>query len=147
MNTDLPPTHPSPAPEIQPPPLPNRKRGPARSLWLFLILALTLLYIGPLRTEVSFTDENGRPPSSFEVTLRSGDREKKALVENGRLRFTRYLWKEIVVTDESCLKSTHEVTGRKMAVSIERNALGKLRGAATALPSVPQRGDPDPKDE
>ena len=127
--------------------MPNRKRGPARSLWLFLILALTLLYIGPLRTEVSFTDDAGRLPPPFEVTLRSGSSEKKVTVEKGRLHFLRYRWQEIDVTDLSHIRSTHSVIGGKMAIVIERNAILKLRDAATGLPSIPQRGDPDPKDE
>ena len=121
--------------------MPGRKRGPARSLWLFLLVALYLIYIGPVRTEVRFTDDSGRVPRPFEVTLRSGEREKKVTVEEGKLGVIRFLWREVDVTDLSYIRSVHPVDGGKLELTIERNAILKLRDAATGLPSVPQRGD------
>ena len=132
------------APQPQAPQLPNRKRGPARSLWLFLLLAALLVWIGPLRTEVEFRNDAGRIPAPFEVTLRSGKKTKKVMVEDGNLRFLRPRWHELDVTDTGYIRSIHRVKDGKMKIVIERNALLRLRDAAAGQPSVPQRGDPDP---
>lgn len=110
-------------------------------MWLFLLVALYLIYTGPIRAEARFTDDAGHVPRDFEVTLRSGDREKHVRVEEGKLHFIRFLWSEIDVTDLSYLRSVHPVDGGKLELTIERNAILKLRDAATGLPSVPQRGD------
>lgn len=136
-----------PAPQPQVPPLPNRKRGPARSLWLFLLLALLLIWIGPLRTEVEFRNDVGRIPAPFEVTLRSGKKHKKVRVEDGSLHFLRPRWRELDVTDPGYIRSVHRVKEGKMKIVIERNALLRLREAAAGGPSVPQRGDPDPAED
>ena len=140
---------PPPLPERQQGPLPppSRKRGPARSIWLFFLLALALLYFGPLRTEVDFVDDVGRLPGDFEVTLRSGEKEKKVIVSEGHLDLLRYRWQEIDVTDLGYIRSTHAVKEGKMSVAIERNAIRRMKDAAIGLPSVPQRGDPDPRDD
>lgn len=106
---------------------------------------MALLYFGPLRTEVNFVDDLGRQPLVFEVTLRSGAREKKVTVSEGRLTLLRYRWQEVDVTDLSYIRSTHPVRGGEMNLEIQRNAIRKLKDAATGLPSVPQRGDPDPR--
>jgi hypothetical protein len=140
--TDLPPPLPQPAP------LPRRKR----SLWpwsvaLVAMAAVVAIYLGPLRIEVDFTDDAGHVPAPFEVTLRSSRSEKKVVAKNGRLHLIRGLWSELEVTDLSYLRSSHPVAGGKMHLVIERNALLKLKHAATGQPSVPQRGDPDPRDE
>ncbi|QJE95656.1 hypothetical protein [Luteolibacter luteus] len=127
--------------------MPGRKRGPARSIWLFLLLALVLLYGGPLRTEVNFVDDLGRLPPDFEVTLRSGGSEQKVIVSEGHLNLFRYRWQELDVSDLNYLRSIHPLRGREMNVTIERNSIRRLKDAASGLPSVPQRGDPDPKGE
>jgi hypothetical protein len=137
---------PPPLPTRQPaPPLPSRKRGPARSIWLFFLLALALLYFGPLRTEVNFADDAGRLPGDFEVTLRSGQRERKVIVSEGHLNLLRYRWQEIDVTDLNYIRSTHAVKSGEMNIEVERNSIRRLKDAAIGLPSVPQRGDPDPR--
>ena len=136
----------SPPPvQIAPPPVPARKRGPARSLWIFLALAVVLFYFGPLRVEVRFTDDVGHVPGPFEAVLRSDSTEEKVTVEKGRLNLLRGRWKELEITDDSYLRATHGVLRGKMNLVIERNALLKLREASGGLPSVPQHGDPDPR--
>lgn len=131
----------------EPPSLHTRKRGPARSLWLFILLALVLVYIGPMRTEVHFTNDAGRLPGPFEVTLRSGKRQKKVMVEDGHLHLLRYRWNEIDVTDLSYIRSIYPVREGKMKLVIDRNMLLRLRDAARGQASIPQRGDPDPQDD
>ena len=86
-------------------------------------------------------------PADFEVTLRSGEKEERVTVEKGSLHFLRFRWKEIEVTDPSYLLTSHEVTGGTMEISIERNSIRKLKDAATGLPSVRQKGDPDPRED
>ena len=149
MNPEPLPFEPPPLPgrEQIPLPAPGRKRGPARSIWLFFLLALALLYLGPLRTEIDFVDDAGRLPGDFEVTLRSGDREQKVTVSEGNLNLLRYRWQEIDVTDLNYIRSTHAVKEGKMSIAIERNAIRRMKDAAIGLPSVPQRGDPDPRDD
>ena len=48
-------------------------------------------------------------------------------------------------TDDGYLRAIEKVHGRNMRVILERNALLKLKQASNGQPSVPQRGDPDPK--
>lgn len=108
---------------------------------------LAALFLGPLRSEVHFRDDAGRLPTPFYVTLRSGDTEKKVLVKNGRLRLLRGRWRDLQVTDSFYESTIHPLRGRKMNFEIERNLRLKLKQASTGTPSVPQRGDPDPRDE
>ena len=99
-------------------------------MWLFILLALVLVYIGPMRTEVHFTNDAGRLPGPFEVTLRSGKRQKKVMVEDGHLHLLRYRWNEIDVTDLSYIRSIYPVREGKMKLVIDRNMLLRLRDAA-----------------
>lgn len=139
---------PPPLPAPEPPPLPERK--PRRwhyGLPLAAIAALVAIYLGPLRVEVDFTDDGGHIPAPFEVTLHSGSFEKKVTAEKGRINLLRGLWRELEVTDHYYIRSTHPVRGGSMKLVIERNTLLKLKHAATGNPSVPQRGDPDPRED
>ena len=140
---------PPPLPPLEPPPLPERKKRRWRRFILPLaaMAALVAIYVGPLRVEVDFTDDAGRMPAPFEVTLRSALFEKKVTTENGRLNLLRGLWREIEVTDTYYIRSNHRVRGGSMRLVIERNTLLKLKHAATGQPSIPQRGDPDPKED
>ncbi|MCW1924329.1 hypothetical protein OKA05_17315 [Luteolibacter arcticus] len=140
---------PLPSPHAEPPPLPERKkrRWPYAILLLVPIAALIALYLGPLRVEVDFTDDAGHVPGSFEVTLHSGRSQKKVMTEDGRLTLIRGLWREVEVTDLSYIRSSHPVHGGSMQLVIQRNTLLKLKHAATGQPSVPQRGDPDPRED
>ena len=142
---------PLPLPALEPPPLPERnERKPRRwhyGLPLAAIAALIAIYVGPLRVEVYFTDDAGRIPAPFEVTLHSGNFEKKVTAENGRINLIRGMWRELEVTDHYYVRSSYPVRGGNMKLGIERNALLKLKQAATGTPSIPQRGDPDPKDD
>ena len=139
---------PPPLPSPEPPPLPERKqRRWHYGLPLAGIAALIAIYVGPLRVEVDFTDDAGHTPAPFEVTLRSGLFEKKVMAENGRINLLRGLWREVEVTDTYYIRSSHPVRGVSMQLAIERNTLLKLKHAATGQPSVPQRGDPDPKED
>jgi hypothetical protein len=139
------PDEPPPLPPQEPPPLPRRKRHRPHALLAVPAAALLALYMGPLRVEVTFVDDAGRVPGPFEVTLRSGDTEKKTTAEDGRLHLLRGRWHELEVTDLSYVRSSRPISGGKMNVIIERNTLLKLKQAAIGTPSVPQRGDPDPK--
>lgn len=137
---------PPPLPPLEPPPLPRRtRRWHYYGFPLAAIAALVAIYLGPLRVEVRFTDDAGHVPGPFEVTLRSGTTEEKVLAEKGRLNLLRGRWRELEVTDLSYIRSSHPVRGGKMNVTIERNTVLKLKQAAIGTPSVPQRGDPDPK--
>lgn len=140
MNADLPP----PLPDRDPPPLPapRKKRRWPPALFLLITAALAAIYIGPLRMEVRFLDDAGRVPAPFQLTLRSATAEKEVLVKNGRLNLLRGRWQDLEITDLSYLRAIHPARGGTIA--IERNTLLKLRQAATAGPSVPQRGDPPP---
>lgn len=143
MMDDLPP--PLPDREAPPLPAPPKKRRWPPAVFLLVAATLAALYIGPLRMEIRFVDDAGRVPATFELTLHSATAEKKVLVENGRLNLLRGRWQELEISDLSYLRSTHPARGGMIA--IERNTLLKLRQAATAGPSIPQRGDPDPHDE
>ncbi|MCW1885750.1 hypothetical protein OKA04_13500 [Luteolibacter flavescens] len=144
MNIEPPPL----PPRLEPPPLPERKkRRRPYGLLLLPLAALVALYVGPLRVEVDFTDDAGRVPAPFEVTLRTVGFEKKVLTENGRVNVLRGLWREIEVTDDYYIRSNHPVRGGSMRLVAERNTILKLRHAATGQPSVPQRGDPDPRQD
>lgn len=145
------PTH-LPAPDREPPPLPSRpaeppprRRFPRRLL--FVAVLVGALFVGPLRSEVRFVDDAGRIPTDFDVTLRSGGGEKKARVENGRLRLLRGRWKELEVTDPFYETTVHPVRGRNMRFTAARNLRLRLKQASTGQASVPQRGDPNPRDD
>lgn len=145
------PEHP-PAPDRDPPPLPPRpaeppprRRFPRRLLFVAVLLAA--LFVGPLRSEVRFVDDAGRIPTDFDVTLRSGGSEKKARVEKGRLRLLRGRWKELEVTDPFYEITVHPVRGRNMSFTVARNLRLRLKQASTGQASVPQRGDPDPRED
>ena len=140
---------PPPLPPLEPPPLPERKKRRWRHFIfpLAAIVALIAIYVGPLRVEVDFTDDSGRVPAPFEVTLRSALFEKNVTTEDGRLNLLRGLWREVEVTDTYYIRSIHPVRGGSMQLVIERNTLLKLKHAATGQPSIPQRGDPDPKQD
>ncbi len=139
---------PPPLPAPEPPPLPTRQKV-AWPLGLLLIplVALVALYLGPLRIEVHFIDDAGRVPGPFEVTLRSGNSEKKTLVEKGRLNLLRGRWQDFEITDDFYVRTTEKVHGGEMQVTIERNELLKLKQASNGHPSVPQGNDPDPKND
>jgi hypothetical protein len=158
MNPDFSPREPPPlpehppAPDRDPPPLPPRpaeppprRRFPRRLL--FVAVLLGALFLGPLRSEVRFVDDAGRIPTDFDVTLRSGGSEKKARVEKGRLRLLRGRWKELEVTDPFYEITVHPVRGRNMSFTVARNLRLRLKQASTGQASVPQRGDPDPRDD
>ncbi|MEK7948915.1 hypothetical protein [Luteolibacter soli] len=137
---------PPPLPTPEPPPLPERKqRRWHYGLPLAAIAALVAIYIGPLRVEVYITDDAGHVPAPFEVTLHSANFDKKVMAENGRINLIRGLWREIEVTDRYYVRSSSPVRGGSMKLEVERNSILKLKQAATGQPSVPQRGDPDPK--
>lgn len=139
---------PPPLPTPEPPPLPERKnRRWHYGLPLAAIAALIAIYIGPLRVEVDFTDDAGHVPAPFEVTLHSGYFEKKVTAENGRVTLLRGLWREIEITDTYYIRSSHTIRGGNMQLVIGRNTLLKLKHAATGQPSIPQRGDPDPRED
>ncbi len=114
-------------------------------LVLVAIAAGVAFYIGPLRTEIRFVDDAGHVPETFEITLRRGGSEQKSTIENGRINLLRGRWDKLEITDLSYIRATYPV--RKGVIVIERNTLLKLRQASTGGPSIPQRGDPDPRDE
>ena len=138
---------PLPLPTLEPPPLPERK--PQRrwhfGLPLAALAAIVAIYLGPLRVEIDFTDDAGHLPAPFEVTLHSSNFKKKVMTENGRINVLRGFWRELEVTDLYYVRSSHPIRGGKMQLTIERNTLLKLKHAATGQPSIPQRGDPDPR--
>ena len=86
-------------------------------------------------------------PPEFVATVSRGDTEKKVLVNNGRLRLLRWRWTSLEITDLSYIGTSHEIDGKHMAISIERNTSRKLKDAARGSSSIPQRGDPDPRHE
>ena len=139
---------PPPLPSPETLPLPERKqRRWHYGLPIAAIAALIAIFIGPLRVEVYFTDDAGHIPAPFEVTLHSGNFEKKVTAENGRINLLRGLWRQLEITDHYYIRSSHPVRGGSMKLVIERNTLLKLKHAATGNPSVPQRGDPDPRED
>ncbi len=141
-------SEPSPPPRPSPPsPSPRHGRFAVRVIWVFLLAAGLGLYFGPLSVRITFTDDRGRVPPEFVVTVRRGETEKKILVNHGQLRLLRWRWTEIEVTDVSYIASEHPVEGRHMDISIVRNTSRKLKDAARGSSSIPQRGDPDPRHE
>jgi hypothetical protein len=108
---------------------------------------LLALFLGPLRSEVRFIDDAGRVPTDFDVTLRSGGSEKTARVEKGRLRLLRGRWKELEVTDPFYETTLHPIRGWNMRFTVQRNLRLRLKQASTGHPTVPQRGDPDPRED
>jgi hypothetical protein len=68
-------------------------------------------------------------------------------VDHGRLRLLRWRWTTLEITDLSYIGTSHEIAGKRMAISIERNTSRKLKDAARGSSSIPQRGDPDPRHE
>lgn len=143
-----------PSPDREPPPLPGEHhapppRPPARRplpAWSAVAaLVLVALYLGPLRSEILFADDTGRVPTPFDLTLRSGSTEKMIRIEKGRLHLLRGRWDEIEVTDPFYESTVHPLNGGTMRFTIQRNLRLRLKQASTGHPSVPQRGDPDPR--
>lgn len=141
----------------EPPPLPDNRDVPVprrsrKSRYLkFLLCGLIAIYfpvshgIKSLQTEILFVDDAKRSPENIKVTLRSPTTEKQITVKNGRLRFFKSDWDQVVISDESYIHSSHSTSTR--VIHIERNELLKLRQAAIGGPSIPQRGDPDPSED
>jgi hypothetical protein len=127
---------------------PNRRRRKRRFgipvIFVFITAALIGLYYGPATRVVRFVDDRGMAPADFVATLRRGDVEKLVIVERGRLRVLRLRWDSIEITDLSYIGETYELKGEGMLIHIDRNYTRRLKDAARGLPSVPQRGDPDP---
>ena len=126
----------------------NRRRRKRRFsvpvIFVFIAAALLGLYYGPATRVVRFVDDRGMVPMAFVATLRSGETEKLLVVERGRTRVLRLRWDEIEITDLNYERQPYELTGEGLVLSIERTTSRKLKDAARGLPSVPQRGDPDP---
>lgn len=147
----------APLPDGEPPPLPgpsqsspptekkSRFQFPAWSAVAALLLLA--LYLGPLRAEILFADDTGRVPTPFDLTLRSGTTEKKIRIEKGSLHLLRGRWDEIEVTDPFYETTLHPLKGGSMRFTIQRNLRLRLKQASTGQSSVPQRGDPDPRDD
>jgi hypothetical protein len=172
MDRDFPPTDREPpplpgsppSPHREPPPIPGQRlwppaeppaRPPERPPRRFRFpawsaaaaLVLLALYLGPLRAEILFADDTGRIPTPFDLTLRSGSTEKKIRIEKGSLHLIRGRWDEIEVTDPFYESTVHPLAGGTMRFTIQRNLRLRLKQASTGHPSVPQRGDPDPKND
>ncbi|WP_367874962.1 hypothetical protein [Luteolibacter sp. Populi] len=162
MNPDPPPLPPGYGEPIEMPPLPpgygerepeptppRRRRWRVRiGLWSAFILAGGLaLYLGPLSIVVFFADDRGMVPLEFAATLRRGEAEKMVVVEEGRVRLLRFRWKEIEITDLSYLSEVLPLERDGQVFRIERNTSRKLKDAARGSPSIPQRGDPDPRND
>ncbi len=164
MTPDFPPPDREPPPlpasppssDREPPPLPGewqdpRPAPPARRRWpawsAIAAMALAALYLGPLRAEILFADDTGRVPTPFDLTLRSGSTEKKIRIEKGRLHLLRGRWDEIEVTDHFYESTVHPLKGGAMRFTIQRNLRLRLKQASTGHRSVPQRGDPDPRED
>jgi hypothetical protein len=123
----------------------RRRRFGVPVIFVFIAAALIGLYYGPGSLVIRFVDDRGMVPADFVATLRSGDREKMVIVERGRLRVLRLRWDSIEITDLSYIGESYELKGEGMVIHIERNTSRKLKDAARGIPSVPQRGDPDPR--
>jgi hypothetical protein len=108
---------------------------------------MVALYLGPLRSEILFADDTGRVPTPFDLTLRSGSTEKKIRIEQGNLKLLRGRWDEVEVTDPFYETTVHPLKGGTMRFTIQRNLRLRLKQASTGHPSVPQRGDPDPRED
>jgi hypothetical protein len=134
---------PAESPILPPEPPARRFRFPAWSAAAALVLLA--LYLGPLRSEILFADDTGRIPTPFDLTLRSGSTEKKIRIEKGSLHLLRGRWDEIEVTDPFYESTIHPLKGGSMRFTIQRNLRLRLKQASTGHPSVPQRGDPDPR--
>lgn len=169
MDRDFPPTDREPpplpgsppSPDREPPPIPRQRlwppaespherphrrfRFPAWSAAAALVLLA--LYLGPLRAEILFADDTGRIPTPFDLTLRSGSIEKKIRIEKGSLHLIRGRWDELEVTDPFYESTIHPLAGGTMRFTIQRNVRLRLKQASTGHPSVPQRGDPDPRND
>ncbi|WP_035607151.1 hypothetical protein [Haloferula sp. BvORR071] len=165
MNIDPPPLPPGYVvePAIETPPLPpgygvppeesrpNRRRRRLRVklpvIFVFLVAAWLGLYYGPLSYIVYFADDRGMVPPEFVATLKSGDRQKLVIVERGQTRVMRFRWDEIEITDLSYLAETHPLKGDGKPIRVERNTSRKLKDAARGSHSIPQHGDPDPRND
>ena len=146
----------APLPDGEPPPLPTPPRTPPPPpkkrrfqlpAWSAAALILLALYLGPLRAEILFADDTGRIPTPFDITLRSGSTEKTVHVEKGRIHLLRGRWDEIEVTDPFYETTLHPLKGGTMRFTIQRNLRLRLKQASTGHPTVPQRGDPDPRQD
>ena len=153
-----------PSPDREPPPIPGERlwppaestarlpeRPPRRfrfPAWSAAAALVSLaLYLGPLRAEILFADDTGRIPTPFDITLRSGSTEKTVHVEKGRIHLLRGRWDEIEVTDPFYETTVHPLKGGTMRFTIQRNLRLRLKQASTGHPTVPQRGDPDPRND
>jgi hypothetical protein len=143
-----------PLPDGEPPPLPGRLPSPPPKkhrfrlpAWSAAALILLALYLGPLRAEILFADDTGRSPTPFDITLRSGSTGKTVHVEKGRIHLLRGRWDEIEVTDPFYETTVHPLKGGTMRFTIQRNLRLRLKQASTGHPTVPQRGDPDPRED
>lgn len=150
----------APLPDGEPPPLPTSPQSPPPPetpekkrrfrfpAWSAAAALVSLaLYLGPLRAEILFADDTGRIPTPFDLTLRSGSTEKVVRIEKGSLHLLRGRWDEIEVTDPFYESTVHPLKGDEMRFTIQRNLRLRLKQASTGHPSVPQRGDPDPRDD
>ncbi len=140
----------APLPDGEPPPLPSPPAKPRFQLpaWsAAAALLLLALYLGPLRAEILFADDTGRIPTPFDLTLRSGSAEKKIRIEEGSLHLLRGRWDEVEVTDPFYETTIHPLKGGTMRFTIQRNLRLRLKQASTGHRSVPQRGDPDPRED
>lgn len=77
----------------------------------------------------------------------SGSTEKKVHVEKGSLHLLRGRWDEIEVTDPFYETTVHPLKGGTMRFTIQRNLRLRLKQASAGHRSVPQRGDPDPRQD
>jgi hypothetical protein len=143
----------APLPDGEPPPLPGppppeKKRRFRFPAWSAVAALLMLaLYLGPLRAEILFADDTGRIPTPFDLTLRSGSTEKVVRIEKGRINLLRGRWDEVEVTDPFYETTVHPLKGGTMRFTVQRNLRLRLKQASTGQSSVPQRGDPDPRDD
>ena len=138
---------PLPTPPRTPPPPPKKRRFQLPAWSAAAALILLALYLGPLRAEILFADDTGRIPTPFDITLRSGSTEKTVHVEKGRIHLLRGRWDEIEVTDPFYETTGHPLKGGTMRFTIQRNLRLRLKQASTGHPTVPQRGDPDPRED
>lgn len=141
---------------LQPPPLPPDHPAaprPWHRAWrpyllpLFWLAVAVAIYFFVLRVEIRFTDDAGRIPADFEAQLIAPLEKETVQVRNGRLHVLRWRWQTVKITDLTYIGEAHPIHGRRVDITIERNFIRKLRDAATAQHSVPQRGDPDPRND
>lgn len=135
----------------EPPPLPcERKRRRWRWRGFLALLGaggVAALWFFVLRVDLRFVDDAGKVPDELEVRLSSGNSTRTVLVHGGRLRLLRWRWSEVEITDLTYVRGEHPLRGRRMDLTVERNTIRRLRDAARGQPSVPQRGDPDPRND